>query len=153
APGPRRPRGHQCQPRADGAFLMRAVASLVTASLCLWLAGCWGFTPSNGAVKCGDNSAHPCPSGYYCAPNHTCWKNHTIPPATPCKSGSDCTGGHCADGVCCNSDCTGTCESCNQPGDALGSCTPIAAGSDPDLECGAKSSSSVDGGAAGVVTL
>jgi hypothetical protein len=126
---------------------------LLLAWLCLCVAGCYNFTPANGAVKCGDNAAHPCPKGYACAPNHTCWKSGSVVPGTACTRASDCTGGFCADGVCCDSPCNGVCESCNQPG-ALGACTPIAAGSDPDHECAFKTAAAVpDAGTAGTITL
>ncbi len=63
-----------------------------------------------------------------------------IPNGTPCAHDSDCTSatesGHCADGVCCDSACTGVCESCNLTG-TVGTCTAIAANTDPDGECGA----------------
>lgn len=36
-------------------------------------------SPQNGALKCGPDPAHPCPNGYHCAPNHTCWQNNLNP--------------------------------------------------------------------------
>ena len=53
-----------------------------------------------------------------------------------CGTGADCPSGFCVDGVCCNTACNGTCQSCNVPG-SPGTCTPIAAGTDPAGECGA----------------
>lgn len=57
-----------------------------------------------------------------------------------CKSDTECDTGHCADGVCCNRACAGTCEACDLPGTA-GTCslavgapkhgTCAAAGADP----------------------
>lgn len=38
----------------------------------------------------------------------------------------------CVDGVCCEADCAGTCETCNRAGE----CVPIAEGQDPADECG-----------------
>jgi hypothetical protein len=54
----------------------------------------------------------------------------------PCNDGSNCDGpadcvtGFCVDGVCCNSACTGVCESCveAETGDPNGVCAPIAPG-------------------------
>jgi hypothetical protein len=41
-----------------------------------------------------------------------------------CVEGGDCQSGHCVDGVCCNSACSGTCLGC-----AGGTCGPLVAGS------------------------
>lgn len=51
----------------------------------------------------------------------------------PCGDGTQCYSGFCTDGVCCEQDCTGTCETCN--GVSPGECTAIASGTDPDDEC------------------
>ncbi|MBK9265315.1 MAG: hypothetical protein IPM54_36715 [Polyangiaceae bacterium] len=57
-----------------------------------------------------------------------------------CAANADCFSGFCVDGVCCNSECTGTCEACSVAlkGDgqgAEGECGPIATGLDPQDEC------------------
>jgi len=52
----------------------------------------------------------------------------------PCATGADCLSGHCVDGVCCESACTGACQTCNQAA-ALGTCAPIPAGMEPGAEC------------------
>ncbi len=51
-----------------------------------------------------------------------------------CTTAGECTSGFCVDGVCCNAACAGACESCALAGSA-GICSPVAAGTDPDLEC------------------
>ncbi|MFO0569349.1 MAG: hypothetical protein U0263_27065 [Polyangiaceae bacterium] len=51
-----------------------------------------------------------------------------------CKQSSDCASAHCADGVCCDSDCAGECRSCAVPG-KLGTCTLASASTDPDADC------------------
>jgi hypothetical protein len=49
--------------------------------------------------------------------------------------GTECQSGKCVDGVCCNSDCTGPCVTCNQP-QALGTCTIVGTvGADPRSMC------------------
>lgn len=34
----------------------------------------------------------------------------------PCLAASDCSSGHCVDGVCCYTECAGQCEACDEPG-------------------------------------
>ncbi|MDD2696794.1 MAG: PA14 domain-containing protein [Candidatus Pacebacteria bacterium] len=51
-----------------------------------------------------------------------------------CTSGGDCFSNYCVDGVCCNTSCTGTCVKCNLTG-AVGTCSYIPSGQDPDNEC------------------
>ena len=53
----------------------------------------------------------------------------------PCFAGADCSTGLCVDGVCCNSACGGLCQACNNPG-SEGTCSPVAANTDPANECG-----------------
>lgn len=60
------------------------------------------------------------------------------PDGTACTDGDECQSGTCADDVCCESACDGTCESCAEAG-AEGTCTPYAAGEDPEIECGVAS--------------
>jgi hypothetical protein len=45
-----------------------------------------------------------------------------------CAAAADCRSGHCADGVCCDSACDGTCQACNVPGRG-GSCSFAPLGS------------------------
>jgi hypothetical protein len=52
------------------------------------------------------------------------------PLGAPCGAGTECGSGSCADGVCCQSACTGVCEACNLPL-ATGVCTSIPNGGDP----------------------
>ncbi|HVZ72294.1 MAG TPA: PA14 domain-containing protein [Polyangia bacterium] len=54
---------------------------------------------------------------------------------TTCQAGTECASGFCVDGVCCTSDCTGGCRSCNIK-DSVGICTAIPAGVAPkDASC------------------
>lgn len=48
-----------------------------------------------------------------------------------CGVPSQCLSNFCADGLCCDSACSGVCEACS----AAGVCTPFANGTDPDNEC------------------
>lgn len=45
------------------------------------------------------------------------------PLGVPCKGALDCMSGHCVDGVCCDTACTGQCEACDI-GDTKGQCLP-----------------------------
>jgi len=45
---------------------------------------------------------------------------------TTCIADSDCTSGHCADGVCCDRACRGACEACSSERTASGNCTFIS---------------------------
>ncbi len=50
-----------------------------------------------------------------------------------CGTGAECSTGFCTDGVCCESACNGTCESC--VAGEKGRCSPIPDGQDPAVEC------------------
>jgi hypothetical protein len=70
-------------------------------------------------VDCGGSSCDACPDG------------------DTCGGDADCVSAHCADGVCCDVACNGTCEGCvnaktNAPD---GTCAPVPAQTDPDTEC------------------
>jgi hypothetical protein len=59
-----------------------------------------------------------------------------------CAYGYDCASSFCADGVCCNTACTGACQACvtaKKGSGANGVCGSIADGSDPDKECATQS--------------
>ena len=47
---------------------------------------------------------------------------------TSCANGGQCDSGFCVDGVCCESNCPGECEACDNPG-ALGRCRAVPDGS------------------------
>ena len=53
-----------------------------------------------------------------------------------CTVGFECASGHCADGVCCDEACEGTCRTCAREG-SRGTCGPAAPGTDLRRECGA----------------
>jgi hypothetical protein len=53
-----------------------------------------------------------------------------------CTSSDECLSGHCAQGVCCSTACTGPCRSCALPG-SLGTCATVLPGAlDPFGSCG-----------------
>ncbi|HEX3769834.1 MAG TPA: hypothetical protein VHV30_03165 [Polyangiaceae bacterium] len=53
---------------------------------------------------------------------------------TACTSATDCGGGPCVDGVCCDVPCDGVCMRCDIA-TSKGTCTPAPAMTDPDKEC------------------
>ena len=55
-------------------------------------------------------------------------------PGVACGAGGECLSGFCAQGVCCGSACSGTCQSCALAG-TVGTCTNVPAGSDPLNQC------------------
>ncbi len=68
-----------------------------------------------------------------------------------CGQGSECSSGQCIDGVCCNTACgsgASDCQACDLPGH-VGSCTPIAAGTECRASAGiCDSAESCDGASA-----
>lgn len=70
-----------------------------------------------------------CVDGYYCAPGNTC--EPKAAQGAECSSGAQCQTGHCVDGVCCSSACTGTCRTCA----GNGSCSYIDAGVQSLSDC------------------
>ena len=75
--------------------------------------GSGGANGSGGAGGSGGAAGGPGPG------------QHTL--GMGCKQDSECQSGHCADEVCCQSDCAGTCQSCRLGG-SQGLCTNIPAG-------------------------
>lgn len=53
-----------------------------------------------------------------------------FPVGTLCTAGSECSSGFCIDSHCCDSACSGLCETCS-----TGTCSPIPSGQDPAEEC------------------
>ena len=52
-----------------------------------------------------------------------------------CSNNCECSSGYCADGVCCNSSCTGTCRTCYLSESYKGTCYCYYSGDDPANEC------------------
>jgi len=72
-----------------------------------------------------------CVSGSFCI-NSSCGLK---PPGAECTLAKECQSNHCAQGTCCNSDCTGACMACNLSA-SLGLCTTVADNSpDPQEKC------------------
>jgi hypothetical protein len=87
------------------------------------------------ATSCGSNA--DCTTGYHCATGLCVPQEQN---GTACLVAGDCASGFCVDGVCCNTACTGTCNTCAAT-DSLGTCKAADAGSDPREECSASAAS------------
>lgn len=102
-----------------------------------------GGSVACGAYQCGGAACltvcaadTDCAAGNYCNAAAQCVP--TIPDGGACSSSNQCASGSCADGVCCNSACSGACEACTAAKKGQGSdgvCGPITAGADPENEC------------------
>jgi len=71
------------------------------------------------ATACAGDSA--CAAGSYCG-STSCYPKKAN--GVGCGANNECTSGNCATGMCCNTACTGQCDSCNLPGKA-GTCSPV----------------------------
>jgi MYXO-CTERM domain-containing protein len=87
------------------------------------------------AVKSAEDDT--CKTASYCNAGGTCATKLT--PGTACSTTVQCASGVCSssDGVCCDSDCTGLCQSCvaAKTGKGAGVCSPVTIATDPDTEC------------------
>jgi len=92
--------------------------------------GCDHFLQcSMGTCPTQCDSSHACVDGYYCSGNHTC--QPVKGQGVRCNARGECANGlPCVDGVCCESACPGSCESCDQQGHE-GICLPRATGDAP----------------------
>ena len=70
-----------------------------------------------------------CSSSSTCAPGQSCVGGSCGPRGNgqDCTDGSACASGHCVDGVCCESACTGRCTFCATP-ESRGRCVQVGAG-------------------------
>ncbi|MEZ4307003.1 MAG: hypothetical protein R3F14_03000 [Polyangiaceae bacterium] len=88
-----------------------------------------------GNILSGTDPDMECPGAQVCNGSGLC----KLPNGSMCAAGTDCLSTFCADGVCCNTTCTGTCQACTmaKKGSGVdGTCGSILAGTDPDNECG-----------------
>ncbi|MDI7269261.1 MAG: MYXO-CTERM sorting domain-containing protein, partial [Myxococcota bacterium] len=89
---------------------------------------------SSGSASCTTSCTGDaeCATGHYCSGTR-CYPKKAI--GRPCGRSGECTLGNCVDGVCCNTTCAGVCQSCAISG-SIGTCAPVPAGRDPEVECG-----------------
>lgn len=89
-------------------------------------AKCDPFTCATTACKATCTADADCVSPNVCT-NGSCGK---LPPGAACTTAASCVSGFCAQGVCCDTACTGTCQSCALAG-TTGTCSPVPAGQAP----------------------
>ncbi len=83
---------------------------------------CQSCTGPGGTCVAVTNAEDPdtCTGSSTCDTSGVCKKKT----GQACSTGTECMGGNCADGVCCNSACNGSCEYCN--GGTPGTCGYIS---------------------------
>jgi hypothetical protein len=113
-------------PRCDGAGQCRLQTDSCSPFVCEG-AGC--------LVSCTEGP-EACAPGFYCD-GDACLGKQGL--GDPCDIDAMCTSEHCADGVCCDDACDGTCETCAASGQE-GVCLPIPEETDPALECAGSNS-------------
>jgi hypothetical protein len=138
--------GYECQSGfcADGVCCLTACDGAcdvcnATPGTCTVLAAGAAGSPSCSPFLCGGAATCPtactldgeCAAGAYCEGLKCVAKK---PDGESCVAGRECQSTICADGVCCDGECTGKCRSCTQAGH-LGECRFFAQGEDPDAEC------------------
>lgn len=121
-----------CGPESCASDVSSAVSTCNASHQCLRgpTASC-GAYHCNGAAcfsSCSDDGQCVAPS--ICL-NGSCGKK--APPA-PCSADGECTTGHCAQGLCCDTACTGACQACDVPG-SPGRCSSIGSGPDRQGKC------------------
>lgn len=98
------------------------------------------------STECGSGNCEPavgggsaccaeaCPDGQLCNSDGACVSPESDL-GTPCTNDGECIGGRCFDGVCCDAECGGACETCAAPGQE-GRCSASPVGS-ADPQCAA----------------
>ena len=81
-------------------------------------------------LPAGSEPPGECAPGSACDGTGTCLLND----GGGCAADADCLSGHCADGFCCDTACSGLCVQCDKPG-AAGTCVMVAPGNDPHDDC------------------
>ncbi len=97
---------------------------------------------------CNGGICNPCGETADCPPGNACDSKvdggtcvSAFPNGMACTVPGDCVSGFCVDNVCCNSECSGTCEACSTAtkGQGMnGTCEPVKQGLDIENECAAK---------------
>jgi len=131
----------KCQLYSSGTVCLAqscAVSMLTASSRCDGAGKCVVGTTSSCApyicggtvclTTCGGNT--DCTSPNVCTAT-SCGK---YPIGSACAANTDCNSNFCAQGYCCNTACTGTCQSCALT-NSIGTCTNVPSGQDPLAQC------------------
>lgn len=97
-------------------------------------------------VSCSDGIQNGTETGLDCG-GGTCSKCD----GDSCGQGTECKSSECADGVCCNMACSGTCVACDLPGEK-GACSPVPKGLEGSGCTGSDKACTGDGACASSVT-
>jgi hypothetical protein len=109
----------------------------VAGTCCAGACGAFACNPSGAACKTTCGTDADCNATSYCVGGACTTRKND---GDACGSAAECTSGFCADGVCCNSACSGNCEACTSSKTGIagstGTCNFVKDGTDPDLNCG-----------------
>jgi hypothetical protein len=86
-------------------------------------AGCGLCDCREGACNSGCSSDDDCIESAFCDARNTCQPRAAI--GSECTRDAQCEGGHCADGLCCDTACRGQCEACDADAEHPGTCVAI----------------------------
>jgi MYXO-CTERM domain-containing protein len=131
-----RPAGERCgDPSCVG-------TTFTPAALCDGASNCVPGTPEEclGGLMCADgvSCSGMCAGDLECLEEFWCDTTDTmnclpdLPNGDPCSRIAMCESDVCTEGVCCDTACAGTCESCTA---VAGECRPYDRGTDPESEC------------------
>lgn len=138
---PRRPGGWACSVTAGGNCQeagcrecqdgLTCKDGFCCSSACSGTCETCAATPGTCTPLRGGDDADTCAGANTCDTAGQCKRKD----GQTCSAASQCASGHCVDGVCCNSACTGGCDVCNV---TAGVCTVVAQGaSGANPSCGA----------------
>ncbi len=126
--------GTKCGPTAgctDGVVQPQSTCNANGSCQLAVSSSCQGFACNGNSCRTSCSADTDCDSTHYCQKTTgACVKK--ADPGANCTAPNECGTGHCAANVCCNSDCTGDCDSC---ANTQGLCTHAPIGSDPKNKC------------------
>lgn len=129
-------KGPACGPAAGGGYQATPHDACMNGSCVtppVVSCGYYKCDAANTACMNTCQSVAECITGTFCdAATNSC--KPVAGSGNACATGGECGSNLCVDGVCCNTQCTGLCERCNDPNNK-GFCVAIPNGMDPENEC------------------